>query len=68
MTPTSQYLSAALELLRARITDMRTHAAKTDIIHFAGRRSTLIESLNHQWDAVTDRVGVPPPDEVVTWL
>ena len=68
MTPTSQYLTAALELLRARISDMRTHAVHTDVIYFAGRRSKLVESLNRQWDAVTDRVGVPPPDEVVTWL
>ena len=68
MTPTTQYLASALELLRARIADIRKHDVRTDLIHFAGRRSQLITTLNSHWDAVTDRAGVPPPDEVITWL
>jgi len=68
MSPTSQYLAAALELLRARIADIHKHEIRTDLIHFAGRRSQLITALNLHWDAVRDRAGVPPPDEVITWL
>lgn len=68
LTQKCQYMASALELLRARLSEIRTPESRSDVLNFAGRKRHLITKLNGHWDELTDRSGVPAPDELMAWL
>lgn len=70
-TPTSQqlaYMMAALNLMRARIEELRTTKNDASSILFLGRNFPLVQELHRLWDALPDLKGVPHPCEVWSWL
>lgn len=69
--PTSQqmaYMMAALDLMRARIEELRTRRDDASSIIFLGRNFSLVQELHRLWDALPDLKGVPHPCEVWSWL
>jgi hypothetical protein len=62
------YTMAALELMRARIEDLRSKGNDASAILFLGRNFTLVEALHRRWDALPEPRSVPRPCDIWSWL
>jgi hypothetical protein len=62
------YTLAALELMRARIEDLRGKANDFNSLLFLGRNISLLQELHLRWDALPEPKGVPRPCDVWSWL
>ncbi len=71
-TPTSQqvlYTKAALDLMRARIEDLRGKPNEASALLFLGRNFALVQELHRCWDALPAiKGGLPCPGDVWSWL
>jgi hypothetical protein len=69
VTPHSLYLSAALQLVRTRLEDVRKASGRpSDVLIFVGRRTELVEELNRCWDTLPNSQGLPHPSDILAWL
>ena len=62
------YTMAALDLMRARIADLRSKPSHADPLLFLGRNISLLQELHRRWDALPEPKGVPRPSDVWSWL
>jgi hypothetical protein len=68
VTPKDLYMVTVLNLMRARLNGIRMAGRREDIVTFLSRHSTAIEELNGRWDTVQGQIGLPRPEEVLSWL
>lgn len=63
------YLLLALRCMRKRTEEIRDRGQRDSPANFLGRHeATLIDELRKRWDAVTERMGLPSPADIVAWL
>lgn len=62
------YTMTALQIMRARIADLRSKDQDASALLFLGRNLPLLQELNHRWDALPELKGVPRPCEIWSWL